>query len=1221
MKVKYSNTPKVPMDGNTACTHSAYLTSENIAIYPITPSSPMGEIADAKAAEGERNFLGHIPLVIEMQAEGGAAGAVHGALSVGSLTTTFTASQGLLLMIPNMYKIAGELTPTVFNVAARSLSAQALSIFGDHQDVMATRDTGFAMLASNNPQEAMDFAAIAMKATLISRIPFLHFFDGFRTSHEIQKVNILPAEFFKDYIPIETIYDKRERGMNPLKPTIRGTAQNPDYYFQGREAVNKYYEKGYDIVLDSMKSFESLTGRKYRPFEYVGAKDAKYVIVIMGSGADTVVETVKWLNNKKKKVGVLKVRLFRPFGSKELVKAIPKSAKRIAVLDRTKSIGTDGEPLYLEVKNAISNAALGFDGFPPRKGVIVVGGRYGLSSKEFTPTLVNTVFEHLSNLNKIKKSLWTNFTLGIDDDITHRSLKIEKEINIKGKETYEAKFYGLGSDGTVGANKNSIKMIGDNTNNNVQGYFVYDSKKAGAVTISHLRSSLKSVNSPYLIEHPNFVAVHNPSFLTRFNVLEGIKDNGIFLLNTNTPEDKVWESIPENIQSIIIKKHITVYAINAFKIASEEGLGGRINTTMQAAFFKISKILDEKVWLKDLENRIKNTYGKKGKSIVASNIKALHRGYKDIFKVKIGKIGSEVKAEKYDFKFPDKEIKAYYENIMKPIIAGKGDSIPVSKVSENGVFPSDTCRYEKRNIAILLPRWDPELCIQCNQCVAACPHSTIISKLISEINIKKYVKNQGAEHFITKKAIGVKDDLQYRIQILPDDCTGCGVCFNVCPGIERDPKTKKPTGRKALEMVQKESVYNEYRKTEKIWNNIPETDRKYIDKFTTKNIGFIPALFAYSGACAGCGETPYVRLLTQLSGERTIIANATGCSSIYGGTVPGFPYVVSERGMGPSWSNSLFEDNAEFGLGMSIANEKLKEVGRNAFINLKKSWKTRNAHKDIIALMNRIEKSWDDRDTENYYYIDGLLKELVNKINGFTKNDIIKSEKYDFNDLKSTLPHIVLKTIWVVGGDGWAYDIGYGGLDHVLASNRDINVLVLDTEVYSNTGGQCSKATPLGAIAKFAAAGKRLVKKDLAMMAMSYGYVYVATIAINANHTQSLKAMKEAIEYEGPSIIIAHSPCIEHGYNLMKNPEQQKLAVNSGIWPIFRYDPRLTKGGKNPLQLDIKKITIPTEECLLNENRFKRLVAERPKEAKVIFQEIDKLTKERFEHLKKLASL
>ncbi len=1221
MKAKYSNTSKIPMDGNTACTHSAYLTSENIAIYPITPSSPMGEIADAKAAEGEKNFLGHIPLVIEMQAEGGAAGAVHGALSVGSLTTTFTASQGLLLMIPNMYKIAGELTPTVFNVAARSLSTQALSIFGDHQDVMATRDTGFAMLASNNPQEAMDFAAIAMRATLKSRIPFLHFFDGFRTSHEIQKVSILPVEFFKDYIPIKTIYDKREKGMNPLKPTIRGTAQNPDYYFQGREAVNKYYEKGYDIVLDSMKSFESLTGRKYRPFEYVGAKDAKYVIVIMGSGADTAVETVKWLNNKKKKVGVLKVRLFRPFDSKEIIKAIPKTVKRIAVLDRTKSIGTDGEPLYLDVKNAFANAALGFDGFPPRKNIIVIGGRYGLSSKEFTPTLVSVVFEHLINLNKIKKSLWTNFTLGINDDVTYRSLKINKDISIKGKETYEAKFYGLGSDGTVGANKNSIKMIGDNTNKNVQGYFVYDSKRAGAVTISHLRFSSKSVNSPYLIQHPNFVAIHNPIFLTRFNVIEGIKENGTLLLNTNVSKDTIWENIPENIQNIIVKKHITVYAINAFKIASEEGLGGRINTTMQAAFFKISKILDEKVWLKDLENRIKNTYGKKGKSIVDSNIRALHRGFKDIFKVTTGNIGSNVKPEIYDFKFPNKKIKTYYNEIMKPIIAGKGDSIPVSKVSEDGVFPSDTCQYEKRNIATLLPEWNPLLCIQCNQCVAACPHSTIVSKLISNSNIKKYVKGQETGKFTTKKAIGVNDDLQFRIQILPDDCTGCGVCVEVCPGIERDPKTKKPTGKKALTLIQKESVYDEYRKTEKIWNEIPETDRKFINKFTTKNIGFIPSLFAFSGACAGCGETPNIRLLTQLTGERTIIANATGCSSIYGATVPGYPYRISSRGMGPAWSNSLFEDNAEFGLGMSIADEKLREVGRYAFLNLKKSWTKRNAHKDIISLMNKIMIAWDNRSIDKFYNIDGFLKELENKIGTFAKKDIIKGEKRDFEDLKSTLPYIVLKTIWIVGGDGWAYDIGYGGLDHVLASNRDVNVLVLDTEVYSNTGGQCSKATPLGAIAKFAAAGKRLVKKDLAMMMMSYGYVYVARIAINANHTQAIKAMKEAVEYKGPSIIIAYSACALHGYNLMKNPDQQKLAVNSGIWPIYRYDPRRAKEGKNPLQLDVKNITIPTKEYLLNENRFKRLVAERPKDAKVILQEVERLTKERFEHLKKLASL
>ena len=1218
---KYSNAPKATMDGNTACTHSAYLTSENIAIYPITPSSPMGEIADAKAAAGEKNFLGHVPLVVEMQAEGGAAGAVHGALSVGALTTTFTASQGLLLMIPNMYKIAGELTPTVFNVAARSLSAQALSIFGDHQDVMATRDTGFALLASSNPQEAMDFAAIAARATLLSRVPFLHFFDGFRTSHEIQKVTTLPVEFFKEYMPLETIYAKRKRGMNPLEPTIRGTAQNPDYYFQGREAVNKYYDKAYDIVKDSMKLFGKLTGRKYKPFEYVGAKDAKYVIVIMGSGCDTVEETVHWLiKNKKEKIGVLKVRLFRPFNSIEIVKAIPETVKSIAVLDRTKSAGTDGEPLYRDVKTAFANAMLGFDKYPKRKNVIVVGGRYGLSSKEFSPSMVYTVFEHLKNLNKTVKSKWNNFTVGITDDVTHRSLAIKKLINTQNEDSYEAKFYGLGSDGTVGANKNSIKMIGDNTNKYVQGYFVYDSKKAGAVTISHLRFSSKPLKSHYLIEHPNFVAVHNPSFLTKFNVLEGIKENGTFLLNTNVPKDKVWESIPENLQKIIIDKKIKVYAIDAFKIALEEGLGGRINTTMQAAFFKISKVLSEKIWKSDLEERIKKTYGKKGHEIVDSNIKALHRGYKDIFEVKIGKIGSKVKPVEHDFKFPDKKVKAYYEEIMKPIMAGKGDTIPVSKVSEDGTFPSDTCQYEKRDIAILLPEWDPSACIQCNLCVAACPHATIVSKIITATDKENFVKGKGAEKFATLPAMGLKNGESFRIQILAEDCTGCGVCANVCPGVKRDPKTKKPTGEKALTMVRKEKVFDNYIETEKIWNKIPETDRKYVEKLTSKNVGFIPSLFAFSGACAGCGETPNIRLLTQISGERAIIANATGCSSIYGGTVPGFPYRISERGMGPAWSNSLFEDNAEFGMGMSIADEKLREVGRHAFTNLKKLWKSENKHKELVALMNKVEEVWDERSVEKFYLVDGLVKELEKGLKSIEKS-ISDKEKNDYNDLISTLPHIALRTIWIVGGDGWAYDIGYGGLDHVLASGRDVNVLVLDTEVYSNTGGQCSKATPMGAVAKFAAAGKRYLKKDLAMMAMSYGYVYVARIAINANHSQALKAMKEAIEYNGPSIIIAYSPCIEHGYNLMQNPEHQKLAVESGVWPIFRYDPRLSDQDKNPLQLDIKELKANPKDYLLKENRFRRLLKERPDEADEIFNKAEKAIIKKFEYLKKLASI
>ncbi len=1156
--------PFVTVDGNEATTYVAYQASEVVAIYPITPASPMGELADLWAAEKRPNIWGSVPQVIEMQSEGGASGAVHGSLQAGALTTTFTASQGLLLMLPNMYKIAGELTATVFHIAARSVAAQALSIFGDHSDVMAARATGFGMLFSANPQEAQDLALIAHAATLEARVPFLHVMDGFRTSHEIRKIEQLLPEDIRAMIDDELVRAHRERALNPEKPFIRGTAQNPDVFFQARETVNPYYLATPEIVQKAMDKFERIVGRRYELFQYVGAPDAERVIVLMGSGADTAHETVEYMTQKMgEKVGVLKVRLYRPFSVEHFLKALPKTVKVIAALDRTKEPGSAGEPLYLDIVSAVEEAyAQGEAPFESRPRII--GGRYGLSSKEFTPAMVKGLFDEMTKPNPKN-----HFTIGIYDDLTHTSIDYDPNFSTEDPRTTRAVFFGLGSDGTVGANKNSIKIIGTETDNWAQGYFVYDSRKSGSMTTSHLRFGPDPIRSTYLISKANFVACHQFSFLERVNMLKVAEEGATFLLNSPYGPDEVWDKLPRTVQQQIIDKKLRFFVIDGYKVAKETGMGGRINTILQTAFFAISGVLPRDEAIAKIKEAIKKTYGRKGEDVVQKNFAAVDAALAHLHEVKVpGKVTST-----FDMRPPvPPEAPEFVQKVTAKMIAGEGDSLPTSMLPADGTYPSGTTKWEKRNIALEIPVWETDLCIQCGKCVMACPHAVIRAKVVDPELLKDApptLKHMPAKWRQFK-------GMEYIIQVSPEDCTGCGLCVEACPAVD-----KNDPNRKAINMAPQPPLREQESENWEFFLNLPDPPRKELKFNVVKDVQLLEPMFEFSGACAGCGETPYLSLLTRLFGDRAVIANATGCSSIYGGNLPTTPWSYGKDGRGPAWSNSLFEDNAEFGLGMRVAIDKQREYALE-LVEMMASQIGEDLAKAILEA--------DQSTEEGIHAQRERVAELKKRLEKMEQTAKVK-------DLYHVADALVKRSVWIVGGDGWAYDIGYGGLDHVLASGRNVNILVLDTEVYSNTGGQMSKATPRAAVAKFAAAGKPLPKKDLVMMAMTYGNVYVARVAMGANDAHTTKAFLEAESYDGPSLIVAYSHCIAHGYDLRYGFDQQKKAVDSGYWPLVRFDPRRIKQGKNPLQLDSRPPKIPLHEYVYNENRYTMLARSMPDRA------------------------
>jgi pyruvate-ferredoxin/flavodoxin oxidoreductase len=1158
-----SNKNMVMIDGNNAAAYVAHAVSEVIAIYPITPSSPMGEISDEFSAQGRKNLWGTIPQVVEMQSEAGAAGAVHGALTTGALSTTFTASQGLLLMIPNMYKIAGELTSTVFHIAARALATSSLSIFGDHQDVMACRQTGWAMTASNSVQEVMDMALISHAATLRARVPFLHFFDGFRTSHEFQKIEEVPYEVMRQMIDDDLVRAHRLRGLTPEKPAIRGTAQNPDTYFQGREGVNRYYEKVAAIVQGEMDKYAKLTGRSYHLFDYYGARDAERVIIIMGSGAETCEETVEYLESKGEKVGVLKVRLYRPFDAAAFVAALPASVKAIAVLDRTKEPGSLGEPLYEDVRTALGEV-MSAGKAPFKEYPLILGGRYGLGSKEFTPAMVKAVFENLSG-KKI-----ANFVVGIKDDVLGKSLDYDESFFIAEEGMSEAMFYGLGSDGTVGANKNSIKIIGDTKPElSAQAYFSYDSKKSGGFTISHLRFGKKAIRRPYLINQADFLACHKFSYMETLDMLANVKTGGVFLLNSPFSAAEVWSEIPLEAQKRIIDKKLKFYVINAAEIARKTGMGNRINTVMQAAYFKISGVLPETQAVEEMKHFIEKSYGKKGADVVQKNYATVDAALSAVEEVKYPAAADGKLRMKKPFAGARDP---WIQEVLGAVSVQEGDKLPVSKIPEDGTFPSATTQYEKRAVAERVPSWDPAVCIQCGQCSAVCSHACIRMKNLSDADAAKAPKGFKYAEIKPKPVEGKKTSLL----ISAEDCMECGVCINICPA-----KAKDDPARKALNWVSYADDPAYHAEQAAAWDyflGLPETPAAELNLATPKGLAYKRPLFEFSGACGGCGETPYVKLLSQLFGDRAVIANATGCSSIYGGNLPTTPYAQRSDGRGPVWSNSLFEDAAEFGMGMRLTSDKLAEHARE----VAQQAKAEGIQSALIDQILANPQSTDEEIETQRKLVDELKAALKSAAGG---------KKALTENLLSLADHFIKRSVWVLGGDGWAYDIGYGGLDHVLASGRNVNILVMDTEVYSNTGGQMSKATPVGAIAKFAAAGKDITKKDLGAMAMSYGYVYVAKISMGANMAQTIKAFREAESYDGPSIIIAYSHCINHGIDMSRGLEQQKAAVTSGLWPLYRYDPRLKGESKNPFQLDSKDPTTAPEDFMYKEVRFRSLKA------------------------------
>jgi pyruvate-ferredoxin/flavodoxin oxidoreductase len=1175
----------VTIDGNEAVARVAYKLSEVIAIYPITPSSTMGEWADQWAAHGEPNLWSTVPAVIELQSEGGAAGALHGALQAGALATTFTASQGLLLMIPNMYKIAGELTPSVFHVAARSLATQALSIFGDHSDVMATRATGFAMLASNSVQEAGDMAAIAHAAALESRVPFLHFFDGFRTSHEVAKVEPLGDDVLRALVDQRAVLAHRARALTPERPVVRGTAQNPDVYFQAREAANPYYLRCADVVRAVMRRFGALTGRLYDVVEYAGALDAERVIVLMGSGAETAEHTAAVLAAAGERVGVLKVRLYRPFPAAALVAALPPTTRTIAVLDRTKEPGSAGEPLYLDVVAAISEAvATGTAPFatPPR----ILGGRYALASKEFTPGMVKAVFEELAASRPR-----THFTIGIDDDVTFTSLPWDAEFSTESADTVRAVFYGLGADGTVGANKNSIKIIGEETPGYAQGYFVYDSKKSGSMTISHLRFGPRPIAAPYLITRATFVACHQFSFLERLDVLKTAEPGAVFLLNSPYGPDEVWNHLPRPVQEQLVSKRLRFFVIDGSRVAREAGMAGRVNTIMQTCFFAISGVLRADEAVAAIKRSIEKTYGRRGDAVVRKNFAAVDAALAHLQEVKVpdGPTATSDRRPSVPATAP-----AFVRDVVGTILAGEGDRLPVSALPADGTYPTATTRWEKRNIALEIPAWDETLCIQCGKCVFVCPHAVIRSKVYAPAALA------GAPSGFKSVPARWREfgDACYSLQVSPEDCTGCGLCVEICP-----VKSKSEVKHKALNMVGARPVHDAEVVNWDFFLSLPTPERAPLNAGLVKDVQLLEPLFEFSGACAGCGETPYLKAVSQLFGDRALIANATGCSSIYGGSQPTTPWATNAAGRGPAWANSLFEDNAEFGLGMRLALDRQAEYARELLGRLD------GAVADLgPALLDA------DQSTETGI---AAQRERVATL----KRRLASIDSPDARELGSVADTLVNTSVWIVGGDGWAYDIGFGGLDHVLASGRNVNVLVLDTEVYSNTGGQASKSTPRGAVAKFATAGKRGAKKDLALMAMSYGHVYVARVAMGANDAQTLRALREAEAYDGPSLVIAYSHCIAHGYDLRHGLDQQKAAVLAGHWPLLRYDPRLVREGKNPLQLDSKAPSVPFRSYAYNETRYTMLAHSDPDAARRLLDEAQNDAAARWRYYEYLAAM
>ena len=1170
------------IDGNEAAAHVAFKTTEVAAIYPITPSSNMGEWADQWMSEGRKNLWGAVPSVVEMQSEGGAAGAVHGALQSGALTTTFTASQGLLLMIPNMYKIAGELTSTVFHVSARSLAASALSIFGDHQDVMACRQIGWAMLASNSVQEVMDSALIAQAATLKSRVPFLHFFDGFRTSHEVAKVELLADDVIRAMISDQLVADHRARALNPEKPFIRGTAQNPDVYFQGREAVNKFYEACPDIVAATMEEFGKLTGRVYKPFDYIGAPDADRVIVLMGSSAETALETIEQLQKNGEKVGAVVVRLYRPFSSKYFFAALPRTAKSIAVLDRTKEPGADGEPLYKDVLTTLAQGvASGALPAMPR----VIGGRYGLSSKEFTPAMVKAVFDEL------KKSAPKNgFTVGIQDDVTHTSLDIDPTYFLRHPGVTNAMFFGLGADGTVGANKNSIKIIGEETDFHAQGYFVYDSKKSGSRTTSHLRFGPDPIHSPYLIQKASFVACHQYEFLFQTDILRYASTGAVFLLNSPFKPDEVWNKLPKKVQAKIVEKKIKFYNIDGYDVAERTGMGSRVNTIMQTCFFAISGVLPKDEAIAKIKYAIQKTYGKKGDEIVQQNFKAVDETLANLHEIPCSGVTSTLEIPPA----VPAQSPAFMKDVLATIMVGDGDSLPVSKLPIDGTFPSATSRWERRNVALNVPIWDEAECIQCGTCSFVCPHACIRANEYDKKLLDK--APAGFKH----APVRGKDDKAYTLQVYVEDCTGCGVCVASCP-----KKNKADPARKAINLGAKLPIVAQERENIKFFETLPLIDRAKLNLGMVKDVQYTVPLFEFSGACAGCGETPYLSLLSKLFGDRAIVANATGCSSIYGGNLPTTPWAQNREGRGPAWSNSLFEDNAEFGMGFRLTCDQQKHYAEQLVATLQA---------DLGAELAAGLVGADQKDEAGIAAQRARVAVLKQKLAG--------NAKAEAQNLLAVADYLIQRSVWIVGGDGWAYDIGYGGLDHVLASGANVNILVLDTEVYSNPGGQASKSTPLGAVAKFAAGGKPASKKDLAMMAMNYDNVYVARVAFGANTPQTIKAFKEAEAHNGPSIIIAYSHCIAHGMKEMRDGlEQQKLAVNSGHWILCRRDPALAAQGKNPLQLDSKAPSVPLADYIYKETRYKMLQKSDPATAAKLLETAQADVQKKWTQYAKLADL